>query len=428
MSELKPTLTTLRGTGLMLNIVVGAGLLALPGLTVAVAGDQALWAWLVCALTAIPLLLVFVILGGRYPDAGGIAHFVRLAFGEAGYIAASLIFLGAVVFGLPAIALTAGHYIAAITGGAPAQIAAGIVVLAALTLTSSPDMAARLSTVIASTILVLLLAIICVGLGGVDWAATTTSIAPPGDISPSIILAPFMMIFFAFTGWEVAAGLSEEFRNPKRDFPRAMLLSFAIATSLYLAMAFLAQTAPDASSHEAVFVEILGARFGAVGGVVVATVAALVITANLMGAIWAVSRMVFALSREGHLFIRLKLNAGGTPVSSVALTALAILLVLLADSLNLLNIEAMLSIAGQNFFILYGLAGVALFKQTGRRGERAVATLAILVVIGLLIAEGPVSLLYPIGLALVGIVGSSVRERTRQRPLSGQLAPTRAPG
>ena len=45
MSELKPTLTVLRGTGLMLNIVVGAGLLALPGLTVAMARDQALWAW-----------------------------------------------------------------------------------------------------------------------------------------------------------------------------------------------------------------------------------------------------------------------------------------------------------------------------------------------------------------------------------------------
>ena len=101
MTELKQTLTLLRGTGLMLNIVVGAGLLALPGLTVAVAGDQALWAWLVCAVAALPLLLVFVILGGRHLDAGGIAHFVKLAFGEHGYIAASLIFLGAVAFGLP---------------------------------------------------------------------------------------------------------------------------------------------------------------------------------------------------------------------------------------------------------------------------------------------------------------------------------------
>jgi amino acid efflux transporter len=402
-TELKPTLTVLRGTGLMLNIVVGAGLLALPGLTVAVAGDQALWAWFVCAVAAMPLLLVFVILGGRHPDAGGIAHFVKLAFGEGGYIAASLIFLGAVLFGLPAIALTAGHYVAAITGGAPAAIASGIVILAGLVLTTSPDMAARLSTLIASTILIVLLAVIGIGMTGVDWTYATDHIAPVTEISLPVVLAPFMMIFFAFTGWEVASGLSEEFRNPKRDFPRAMLLSFAVACLLYLAMAFLAQTAPDITSHEAVFVEILGTGLGAAGGVLMAAIATLVITANLIGAIWAVSRMVFALGREGHLLIRLKLNAAGAPVSSVALTSLALLLVLAADSMGFLNIEGMLAIAGQNFFILYGLAGVVLFRHARHPRERAVATLAILVVAGLLVAEGLFSLLYPAGLALFGI-------------------------
>lgn len=400
MSELKPTLTVLRGTGLMLNIVVGAGLLALPGLTVAMAGDQALWAWLVCIIAAIPLLLVFVILGGRHPDAGGIAHFVKLAFGGAGYVVASLIFLGAVAFGLPAIALTAGHYITA------------IVILATLGLTASPDIAARLSTIIASTILIVLLAIIGVGLAGVDWATARMTIAPLAEISLSVVLAPFMMIFFAFTGWEVASGLSEEFRNPKRDFPRAMLLSFAIASLLYMAMAFLAQTAPDVESHEAVFVDILGARLGAAGGIVVAAIATLVIAANLMGAIWAVSRMVFALSREGHLFVRLNLNTAGTPVSSVVLTSLVILLVLASDSMDLLDIKGMLAIAGQNFFILYGLAGFTLFRHARHRRDRIVAALAILVVVGLLLAEGLSSLLYPAMLTLLGIAGWSFRQRT----------------
>ena len=400
MTELKPTLTMLRGTGLMLNIVVGAGLLALPGLTVAMAGDQALWAWLVCIIAAIPLLLVFVILGGRHPDAGGIAHFVRLAFGEAGYVAASLIFLGAVTFGLPAIALTAGHYITA------------IVILATLGLTASPDIAARLSTIIASTILIVLLAIIGVGLAGVDWTIARMTVTPLAEISLSVVLAPFMMIFFAFTGWEVASGLSEEFRNPKRDFPRAMLLSFAIASLLYMAMAFLAQTAPDITSHEAVFVDILGATLGAAGGIVVAVIATLVITANLMGAIWAVSRMVFALSREGHLFVSLNLNAAGAPVSSVVLTSLVILLVLASDSMDLLNIEGMLAIAGQNFFILYGLAGFTLFRHARHRRDRIVAALAILIVVGLLLAEGLSSLLYPAMLTLLGIAGWSFRQRT----------------
>ena len=418
MTELKQTLTLLRGTGLMLNIVVGAGLLALPGLTVALAGDQALWAWLVCAIAALPLLLVFVILGGRHPDAGGIAHFVKLAFGEHGYIAASLIFLGAVAFGLPAIALTAGHYITTITGGPPAAFASGIVILAALCLTISPDMAARLSTIIASTILTVLLITIGIGLAGIDWTVATINIAPVMDISPSVVLAPFMMIFFAFTGWEVASSLSEEFRDPKRDFPRAMMLSFAIATALYLAMTFIVQTAPQIESHEAAFVEILGARLGAAGGLLVAAIATLVIAANLTGALWAVSRMVFALSREGHLFVRLKLNPAGAPVSSVILTSLIILLVLAADGMDLLNIEGMLAIAGQNFFILYGLAGFALFRHARHWGDQGVAMLAILVVTGLLVVEGLASLSYPVALALVGVVGLSIRLWIRRKNAS----------
>ena len=412
MSELKQMLTVLRGTGLMLNIVVGAGLLALPGLTVAIAGDQALWAWLVCAIAAAPLLLVFVILGGRHPDAGGIAHFVKLAFGEAGYVAASLIFLGAVAFGLPAIALTAGHYVTAIIGGPPALIASAIVVIAALSLTTSPDMAARLSTIIASTILIVLLVIISIGLAGVDWSTAAKTISPVADISLPVVLAPFMMIFFAFTGWEVASGLSEEFRNPQRDFPRAMLLSFAIATSLYLAMAFLAQTVSNIETPEAVFVDILGARLGAAGGVVVAAIATLVIAANLMGAIWAVSRMVFALSREGNLFIRLRVNKAGTPISSVVLTSFVILLVLAADGLDMLNIETMLAIAGQNFFILYGLAGFALFRHARHLHERIVAGLVILVVISLLLTNDLSSLLYPAVLGLFGITVWMIQRRS----------------
>ena len=412
MSELKQMLTVLRGTGLMLNIVVGAGLLALPGLTVAIAGDQALWAWLVCAIAAAPLLLVFVILGGRHPDAGGIAHFVKLAFGEAGYVAASLIFLGAVAFGLPAIVLTAGHYVTAIIGGPPALIASAIVVIAALSLTTSPDMAARLSTIIASTILIVLLVIISIGLAGVDWSTAAKTISPVADISLPVVLAPFMMIFFAFTGWEVASGLSEEFRNPQRDFPRAMLLSFAIATSLYLAMAFLAQTVSNIETPEAVFVDILGARLGAAGGVVVAAIATLVIAANLMGAIWAVSRMVFALSREGNLFIRLRVNKAGTPISSVVLTSFVILLVLAADGLDMLNIETMLAIAGQNFFILYGLAGFALFRHARHLHERIVAGLVILVVISLLLTNDLSSLLYPAVLGLFGITVWMIQRRS----------------
>ena len=79
MTTLTKSLGVVRGTGLMLNIVVGAGLLALPGLAVEAASDQALWSWLACALAALPLLAVCIIMPKL--DAGGVA-FRAHGFGE----------------------------------------------------------------------------------------------------------------------------------------------------------------------------------------------------------------------------------------------------------------------------------------------------------------------------------------------------------
>ena len=401
MTTLTKSLGVVRGAALMLNIVVGAGLLALPGLAVEAAGDQALWSWLACAVAALPLLVVCIIMGRSHPDAGGVAHFARTAFGEAGYLATSLIFLGAVVFGLPAIALTGGHYITGMAGGSPPHYAAGIIIAAAAANMLSPDLSGRISTFAASLILIALAVIVTAGLSGIDWAALEGRVAAATELDAAIVMAPFMMIFFAFTGWEVAAGLSEEFRNPRRDFPRAMILSFAIAVALYVAMGFIVQAGEMSGAPEAAFVGVARSLFGAAGSLAVGTLAAVIILANLLGALWAVSRLVYALGRDGHLPVRLGVTASGTPVSSVALTAGALLLVLAAEAVGLLDIRSMLAVAGQNLLILYGMAGAALLRLSAQAASRIVAALALALTAVLLIAEGPAPA-YPLALAGVG--------------------------
>ena len=121
--DLKRSLGLFQGTALFLSIVIGAGLLTLPGLAVEMSGRHALIAWLVCAVAALPFLAVFIVLGRRYPEAGGISAYASRAFGRFGADMAGLLFLGAVVFGLPSIALAGGHYLAAISG-LPAHLAA----------------------------------------------------------------------------------------------------------------------------------------------------------------------------------------------------------------------------------------------------------------------------------------------------------------
>lgn len=400
---LTKSLTTLKGAGLMLNIVIGAGLLALPGMVVQQAGQQAIWAWVVCALVAAPLLLVFIIMGMRFPDAGGITHFAQLAFGRRAYAICSIIFVGTFPFGLSAIALTGGHYLTEALGGTPTLYAAGLIVAATASHILSTEMAARLSTAIASIVLVSLIGLMIIGLSTVDWTSGTSHVTPLTEINAATIFAPFMMIFFAFTGWELAAGLSEEFKNPKRDFPRAMFLSFIAACLVYFCMALTAQSVSITGSYEAAFASILAVSMGEKGRVVMGLLAGIIIYANLMGAIWAVSRMVYALSREGLLPLRLETTAKGVPLSSVLIVSLVLLAVVGADATGFLHVSMMLELAGQNFLLLYGVSGLALLKLSKRLFDRIAALVTVALVAALMIAQGQ-SLFYPVMLTLAGLL------------------------
>ena len=402
MTDLARTLSAMRGAGLMLNIVVGAGLLVLPGIVVQTVGDHALWAWAVCAMAALPLLGVFIVMGKRFPNAGGIAHFAETAFGPRAYVVTCAIFLGAVAFGLPAIALTGGYYISEVVPGNPVFHAAFFIVAATLPHLFPTDIVGKISTAVASTIVVFLLFFVATGLFAIEWDGMERNIVPLSRIEPDRVLLPFMMIFFAFTGWEVAAGLSEEFRNPERDFPRAMAISFAVACLLYFAMAFVVQNATVTGPYEASFASIIGTVLGNIGKIAVAFGAATIVFANLMGAIWAVSRMVFSLSRENHFPVALKKRKGGTPVSAISITSLSLLSVLSLDFLKLLDIDTMLSIAGQNFLILYGITGLSMLKLSKNHPERILSSLSIFIVAVLLVIQG-IAIFYPVFLSVVAL-------------------------
>lgn len=404
MSDLRQPLTLTRGTAVMLNIVIGAGLLALPGLAVKQAGSLAYFSWILCALVALPLLSVFVILGKKYPNAGGIAHFSQMAFGRRGYASASLLFLGAIIFGLPSIALTGGHYAALLIGGSPHLI--GIALLCAATLIHflSSTLVARANAALAAATLVIILVLIVVGF----WNQGSALQAEPVFVLPalsdwSLIIAPFMMIFFAFTGWEVAAGLSEEFKNPQRDFPRAMIGSFVVVVSIYLLIAYLVQHTALSGDYEVAFARIAESAIGPFGLRATAIVATLIIFANLSGAIWAVSRMVYSLSREGFLPAILQTSHHGTPWLAVGCTAIALILTLSLDWVGFLSIDRMLSLAGQNFTVLYGIAAAALLFLTKAYNERILCVIVVAIVLGLVALQGMIAF-YPALLLIFGYV------------------------
>ena len=395
--KLSQTLTTFRGTAILLNIVIGAGLLTLPGLAIKEAGSNAIYSWLICALAAAPLLAVFVILGRQYPDAGGVAAYAQRALGTFGRRSAAFLLLGAVIFGLPSIALTGGHYLASVFPGSAFFYGTMLLIGSVIPNFFSGDRAGKLMAFLASGVLVSIVAFLLIGLFSMD--PNTTTFAEKA-IDWSRAFEPFTMLFFAFTGWEIGAGIAEEFVNPRRDFPLSMGLSFVIVTGLYLAVAFVASRS-DLNGHwEAPFVVFVGPVLGSYGATGVALIAAIIVFANLAGAIWGVSRLIFSLGRDAILPKALAVTRNGTPLRAIVTTFVALLSVLFFYRTGTLSLEAMIGIAGQNFLILYGLAAVSLFVLAKKLPIRLLSASVVAVVVGLLSLQG-LKLIYPIG--LIGI-------------------------
>jgi amino acid efflux transporter len=410
MADLERRLGALRAASVMLNIVLGAGLLTLPGLAVGTVGSWALIVWAICAVAAAPLLAVFAVLGRRYPDAGGLAHIAKAAFGDTGYVVATLLFLGAVALGLPAIALTGGHYASALFSGAPHGWAVALLILATLANAISTEAAARFNTGVAGVLVFALIAIAAIGLG-LSWS-NLSGIAMPSD--DWIGLRPFgaavMMVFFAFTGWEVAASLGGEVRQPSRNIPIAMALSFGVAVALYGALAVVAVATDLDGNYEAPFAALLGDAFGTIGVAAISLLAVLLIFANLSAAIWAVSRMVWSAAGERLLPAALRPVRRGVPIAAVLTTVSVLIGVTALSWTGSVRLDALFAAAGQNFVLIYGLAAGALFMLARHPSERVLAVLCLVIVVLLVGLRGGQGAAYPALLVVLGAATARIRQ------------------
>ncbi|MEY4341474.1 MAG: hypothetical protein RL541_978, partial [Pseudomonadota bacterium] len=81
-------------TAMSITIVVGAGLLALPGLSFSLAGKLGYLPWVFVAILMIPLLYIFSYFGANHPSAGGVVGYIRVALGQRFASMAEMIALG----------------------------------------------------------------------------------------------------------------------------------------------------------------------------------------------------------------------------------------------------------------------------------------------------------------------------------------------
>ena len=263
MSEAR-TLGVARGAALYIGALIGPGLLLVPALAVHAAGPASILAWAGLLVFSAPLAITFAALGVRHPVAGGVAAYVREGFGARAAAVAGGWFLTAVLIGAPAVALIGGYYVADLTGsGTSVAVAVGLAMFGivltanAFGLRVSSGFQLALSSVLFGVVAVAV-AVALPSRARDNW----TPFAPHGWWA---VGTAANILIWLFIGWEAVAQLAGDFRRPKTDLPRAIALSFAAVTVLYVALAVATIAVSAGSDSKVPLADLISVGFGRAG-------------------------------------------------------------------------------------------------------------------------------------------------------------------
>jgi amino acid efflux transporter len=420
-------LSVSQGAAVSIGAVLGTGVISLPALGAQVAGPASLVAWGALIVLSIPLATTFAALGARHPDAGGVATYVRRAFGDRSAAVVGWTFYFAVPVGAPAAGFMAGAYVeAAFGGGTRTVLLTTAALIATVTVMNAFGLrlSGRVQLVLAGTLATLLLAATVAALPH----ARLSHLEPFAPHGWAAVIPAAGVLVWGFAGWEAMSPLAGEFRRPARDVPRATVIALAVVGALYLAVAgtSLAVLGPATGTTEAPLAELLATGFGGPVRVITAVVAVL-LTLGAMNAYFAGSaKLGAALARDGALpaWLDKGSRAGEVPRRSVAVVAaLAALSAGISAILGLSTTQLVLLTVGA-FVIVYVLGTAAALRLLPRRTwARRGAVVALVSSLALLATVGW-SLLWPLGVAGAALIYHrrglrASRSRGSGRPAAG---------
>jgi len=396
-------LTVAQGTALSVGAVLGTGVISMPALAAGVAGPSSLVAWVALILLSAPLAWTFAALGARYPDGGGVSTYVRLAFGPHAAAAVGWCFYFAVPLGAPPAAAFAGNYVADVLGGGRRTVIATFLVMVGAVYVMNwfgLRISGRVQLWLTGALATLLLVTVVTALPHAHWH-NLTPFAPHGWGG---IGAAAAVLVWGFAGWEAVSSLSPDYRDPRRDVPRATAIAVVVVGGLYLAIAATSVLVlgPALGGSPAPLADLLAVGVGGPVRVVTAVVAVL-LTIGAMNAYFAgASRLGAALARDGAL----PSKAFGTSRRSLTFVLVASLgAVTLPFGLQ----TSMLLVTGC-FTLVYVLGTAAALRLLPAGPSRAWAGVAFVAVLGLLVLTGAPALL-----SLVVAAGAVAYQEWRAR-------------
>jgi len=302
MSELKRHMGLFHLTMYGVGIIIGAGIYVLIGEATSFAGNSVWISFLLGIIVALFAGLSYAELAALFPKAAAEYTFVKHAF-KNNFLAFIIGWLTAITSMITAatVALGFGGYFAQFID-LPITLSA-ILLLGILSIVNFIGIkeSAWANTIFAIITVGGLVLIIFLGMTFETTEPVDYFDAPNGVTG--IILA-FVLIFFAFIGFEDMANVAEEVKRPKKTLPRAIILSVLITGVIYILVSLSVVRVinwEELGRSAAPLAAVAERSLGPEGGVVLSAIALFATASTVLITIVAGSRMLYGMANNKSL-------------------------------------------------------------------------------------------------------------------------------
>jgi len=279
---------------LALNGMIGAGIFGLPGKLDAAVGSFAPWLLLIAGLGVMLIALCYADLAGRFAESGGPQLYGATAFGPFVGFQAGWMLYAARAASLAANANVLAAYAAVLWPPLDGPLTI-IVTIGAITLINVVGIRRAVDTLGGMTMLKLA-PLLLIGALGLLLAPIPTLRLPEFSAIEGVAL----VALYPFVGFEAATIPAGETRDPKSTIPRALLLTVAGVTMLYVVVQ-LAYSASGIGRSDAPLADLAAQSLGPMGALLLGVTAIVSVLANQLSAVTSISRITSSLADQDLL-------------------------------------------------------------------------------------------------------------------------------
>ena len=313
--------------------MVGTGVFTTLGFQLASLEDMGaiLLLWVIGGVVALAGAFTYAEIATRLPKSGGEYHFLsRIYHPFLGYLSGWVSITVGFAAAIALAAMAIGSYVAKFIGWSGSSVAMLSILFVALVHSFDIKQSSRFQNILTGMKVLLVLVLIASGFflpaaAGSPFGSAEGLTFSWSSIKEPIYAVSLVYVIYAFSGWNAAAYLTDEIKQPKKNLPKALLGGTLLVSLLFilLQVAFLRQAPPDLLAGKVEVGQVVAElMYGQTGGRIVSFLIAGLLIAGISAMTWVGSRVTRAMAGDYQMWQYFaRDNKTGVPVRAIWLQA-----------------------------------------------------------------------------------------------------------